>query len=148
VDAAFARRSIPAVLGDILGRATAVGHLSQFRLRGSQHTFRRGMSPSGTLDVGSSRAQQLIIHEPACKPGSVPERDGSGDGHFSSRPVARPIEQPTRESLTGRTSPAPILGLAPGGVCRASLSPGCWWALTPPFHPYHHSVQCSVFSVQ
>ncbi len=32
--------------------------------------------------------------------------------------------------VTGRTSPAPIFGLAPGGVCRASLSPGCWWALT------------------
>src|SRR3954467_11236991 len=30
----------------------------------------------------------------------------------------------------GRTSPALIFGLAPGGVCRASLSPGCWWALT------------------
>src|SRR5437660_552779 len=38
--------------------------------------------------------------------------------------------------MTGRTSPAPLFGLAPGGVCRASLSPGCWWALTPPFHPY------------
>ncbi len=35
-----------------------------------------------------------------------------------------------------RTGPAPLFGLAPGGVCRASLSPGCWWALTPPFHPY------------
>jgi len=30
----------------------------------------------------------------------------------------------------GRTGPAPLFGLAPGGVCRASLSPGCWWALT------------------
>src|SRR5947209_7859826 len=30
----------------------------------------------------------------------------------------------------GRTSPPPLFGLAPGGVCRASLSPGCWWALT------------------
>src|SRR5262249_5647630 len=56
--------------------------------------------------------------------------DGSDDGHFSSRPVARPIERPTRESIVGRTSPAPIFGLAPGGVCRASRSPGCWWALT------------------
>src|SRR5262249_44400591 len=32
--------------------------------------------------------------------------------------------------VVGRTSPALIFGLAPGGVCRASLSPGCWWALT------------------
>jgi hypothetical protein len=29
-----------------------------------------------------------------------------------------------------------LFGLAPGGVCSASQSPGCWWALTPPFHPY------------
>src|SRR5262245_34595947 len=32
--------------------------------------------------------------------------------------------------VADRTGPAPIFGLAPGGVCRASLSPGCWWALT------------------
>jgi len=43
--------------------------------------------------------------------------------------------------VAGRTSPAPLFGLAPGGVCRASLSPGCWCALTlrltpAPFHPY------------
>src|SRR5258708_23739149 len=38
--------------------------------------------------------------------------------------------------MTDRTSPASLFGLARGGVCRASLSPGCWWALTPPFHPY------------
>lgn len=29
-----------------------------------------------------------------------------------------------------RAAPRPLFGLAPGGVCRASLSPGCWWALT------------------
>ncbi len=72
---------------------------------------------------------QKNVRRPACKPGSVPRREAS-DGHFSSRPVARPIEQPTRESITDRTGPAPLFGLAPGGVCRASLSPGCWWALT------------------
>src|SRR5262249_22882287 len=47
-----------------------------------------------------------------------------------SRPVARPIQRPTRESVTDRADPALLFGLAPGGVCRASLSPGCWWALT------------------
>ena len=30
----------------------------------------------------------------------------------------------------------PLLGLAPDEVYPASRSPGCWWALTPPFHPY------------
>ena len=48
---------------------------------------------------------------------------------------------------------APLLGLAPGGVCRA---PRRWprgrWALTPPFHPCHapsravrRSVLCCTF---
>jgi hypothetical protein len=48
--------------------------------------------------------------------------------------------QPTRGS-SDRTSPILLFGLAPGGVCRASLSPGCWWALTPPFHPYRDSCE-------
>jgi hypothetical protein len=69
------------------------------------------------------------VRGPACKPGSVP-RGKRGDDHLSSLPVARQIERPTRGSVAGRTSPAPLFGLAPGGVCRASLSPGCWWALT------------------
>src|SRR5438874_1916174 len=33
------------------------------------------------------------------------------------------------------TAFAPLLGLAPGGVCLAGRSPDRWWALTPPFHP-------------
>ena len=32
--------------------------------------------------------------------------------------------RPTRESIAGRASPAPIFGLAPSGVCLASRSPG------------------------
>ena len=84
--------------------------------------------PAKVPDPFLNQAQKNV-RRPACKPGSVPRREAS-DGHFSSRPVARPIEQPTRESITGRTDPALLFGLAPGGVCRASLSPGCWWALT------------------
>jgi hypothetical protein len=75
--------------------------------------------------------------ETACKPGSVP-RYPRGDGHFSSPPVARRVKRPTRGSVTGRTSPALLFGLAPGGVCRASRSPDCWCALTlrhPPAPP-------------
>ena len=30
----------------------------------------------------------------------------------------------------------PLFGLAPDGVYLASRSPDCWWALTPPLHPY------------
>src|SRR5262249_12918584 len=32
----------------------------------------------------------------------------------------------------------PLLGLAPGGVCRASRSPGCWCALTLRAEAPHH----------
>src|SRR6476646_9023687 len=32
--------------------------------------------------------------------------------------------------MADRTDPASLFGLAPRGVCRASRSPGCWWALT------------------
>jgi hypothetical protein len=41
-----------------------------------------------------------------------------------------------QRACRGRTSPPPLFGLAPGGVCRASRSPDCWCALTAPFHPY------------
>jgi hypothetical protein len=40
------------------------------------------------------------------------------------------------EGQADRTGPSPLLGLASGGVCRASGSPRCWCALTAPFHPY------------
>jgi len=33
------------------------------------------------------------------------------------------------------TPGVPLFGLAPDGACPASRSPGCWWALTSPFHP-------------
>jgi len=49
----------------------------------------------------------------------VPAGKPVGDGHFSSPPVARRVERPTRESVTGRADPAPLLGLAPGGVYPA-----------------------------
>jgi len=48
--------------------------------------------------------------------------------------VARHLQRPTR-GQAGR--PCVLLfGLAPRGVCPADRSPGRWWALTPPFHPY------------
>jgi len=80
------------------------------------------------------REERRTVRGPACKPGSVPAPE-RGDGHFSSPPVARRVQRPTRRSVAGRTSPAPIFGLAPGGVCRAGLSPGRWCALTRTFSP-------------
>ena len=69
--------------------------------------------------------------ERTCKPGLVPPRCGS-DGHLSRRPIARPLQQSTRESIADRTSPrgrqpnevgrrgrCSLFDLAPGGVCLA-----------------------------
>ena len=47
--------------------------------------------------------------------------------------------------VTGRATPGPaaparpLHGLAPGEVYPAGRSPGRWWALTPPLHPYRGS---------
>ena len=74
--------------------------------------------------------------ERTCKPGSVPPNrlGNGGDGHFSRKPIARPLQRSTRESITGRNQPAGRTGrmiagrircslfdLAPGGVCLARL---------------------------
>ena len=67
------------------------------------------------------------------KPGSVPPAAWrAGDGHFSRRPIARPLQRSTRKSIAGRTSPrdrpdervagrirCSLFDLAPGGVCLA-----------------------------
>ena len=56
--------------------------------------------------------------EPACKPGSV------GDSHSSGMHVAVHLKQPTRELVRaarrGQRPPAPLFGLAPGGVYPAT----------------------------
>src|SRR5205823_4450002 len=64
------------------------------------------------------------------------------DGHFSRTPVTRRLQQPTRTS--SGAGPA----LAPQGRGRSAWPcsgrglpsqpgrPGCWCALTAPFHPY------------
>ena len=94
---------------------------------------------AGGLTFGSQAGKPDLraaakIHGPACKPGSVSAR---GRRRSFLKPAGCPADRAAYPGVVaGRTSPAPIFGLAPGGVCRASLSPGCWWALTPPFHPY------------
>src|SRR6187551_2867567 len=40
----------------------------------------------------------------------------------------------------GRLMAGPVR-LAPDGVWRAAVSPRRWWALTPPFHPYHRRLR-------
>jgi len=58
----------------------------------------------------------------------------AGDDHSSMDAGCPHLVQPTG-GLAG-TLKRPLFGLAPGGVCRASRSPGNWCALTAPFHPY------------
>lgn len=55
---------------------------------------------------------------------------------LGARSPARSSNLPGSE--TGRADPPPLLGLAPCGVCQASRSPGCWWALTLSGKPPHH----------
>ena len=31
-----------------------------------------------------------------------------------------------------------LFAFAPEGACQATLSPGCWWSLTPPFQLFSH----------
>ena len=65
-----------------------------------------------------------------------------GDGHFSRTPIARRLQQPTRESMANRTgsrSPkraAPCLVLLRVGFTKPAESPRLRCALTAPFHPY------------
>ncbi|CAB4244097.1 protein of unknown function [Methylacidimicrobium sp. AP8] len=88
-----------------------------------------------------------------------------GDCHFSTdRP---PAVGPRRRTVAVRPNPrcaprlgglhprpraarepAPLFGLAPRGVCRASAVAGAErWALTPPFHPCRIFRRGGLFSV-
>ena len=69
----------------------------------------------------------------ACKPGSVAGHAGPRDGHSSGTPVTGRLARPTRaagpetnlETVLRPPPVPPLLGLAPGGVCRAAPVAGC-----------------------
>src|SRR5256886_6629941 len=82
--------------------------------------------------------------ESTCTPGPVPPA-WRGGGHPSRPTVAGKLQRPTRRHRAGRPqSPAqaPASRRKPSGPCSGwglpshPGHPGCWWALTPPFHPY------------
>ena len=57
------------------------------------------------------------------------------DGGYPPPPATYPGA--ARRATSGSAAPArPLRGLAPGEVYPAGRSPGRWWALTPPLHPY------------
>jgi hypothetical protein len=90
--------------------------------------------------------EQGATDESACTPGSVPGRSpGTGGGHPSRPAVAGRLQRPTRRHRAGRPrSPAqagtrthrPSWPCSGWGLPSHPGHPGCWWALTPPFHPY------------
>lgn len=86
---------------------------------------------------------QKKTSERTCKPGSVPRAAcaARGDGHSSRMPVARHLQQPTRECGGTDRSAAPRR-LLPAWPCSGwglpsqASHPACWCAFTAPFHPY------------
>ncbi len=94
------------------------------------------LNPKKGVEVSSNKLRRPVSRVLSCYL-------RSSDGHFSRTAIARRLQQPTREEI-GRTVRATqpkshrssLLGLAPGGVCRADESPRRWCALTAPFHPY------------
>ena len=82
----------------------------------------------GKLSGGNQNAGELR------KPSSVSRRRSAGSGHSSGTGVAAGLQQPTRkrprarrtglEGGTGGPRTAPLFGLAPHGVCRASTVTG------------------------
>jgi len=74
--------------------------------------------------------------KPVCKPSSVvlPQPEEPVAIHLALPLLTGSCDQPG--DLEAGRPLAPLFGLAPDGVCQASRSPNCWWALTSPFHPY------------
>src|SRR5437868_10280805 len=82
-----------------------------------------------------SACRQLGGGESARTPDSVP--GGPGDGHPSRPAVTRRLLRPTRGVAGGQ--PIPLLGLAPGGVCRATgVAPGAGALL-----PHRFTLACA-----
>ena len=69
--------------------------------------------PVSRVLSSAPRRIETVIHLGRASPHASSFQPGSGAGH----------------------SIAPLFGIAPGGVWRASLSPDRWCALTAPFHP-------------
>lgn len=66
---------------------------------------------------------KFVESEASHKPGFVSFLS-EGDDHLSWAAVTNDLMRPYPGTRTGR-SIVPLFGLAPGGVCRANLSPGC-----------------------
>ena len=61
---------------------------------------------------------------------------GRSDRHSSRSAVARALKQPTRKAWAGPAS-FPTWSCSGRGMPSMSRRRDIWWALAPPFHPYH-----------
>jgi hypothetical protein len=81
------------------------------------------------------RTSEVCGGEPARTPDSVRRSWDRRGGHPSRPAVARRLQRPTRGCLrTGR--PPPAWPCSRWGLPSHPGRPGCWCALTAPFHPY------------
>src|SRR6266540_7460835 len=92
----------------------------------------------------STTTNRGTTDESTCTPGSVAHQRWAG-GHPSRPAVAGRLQRPTRRHRAGHPrSPAqatarersPSWPCSGWGLPSHPGHPGCWWALTPPFHPY------------
>src|SRR5215208_1879343 len=100
----------------------------------SAGSFLAGVSAGATSAASECRSPLSgASGQQACKPDSVK------CDHPSRPSIPRRLEQRTRP-LGGQPRTGPVR-LAPDGVWQAVVSPRRWWALTPPFHPYHRRLR-------
>jgi len=129
------------------------------RVRGGQSALYRGHHNQG-LEVRKSRehsrtyeniypvqracpAPPALVRrsgadELACKPDPVPGRlaaHRSAAIHLDS-PLPASSVRPTRRHRTGRPQSPAVWPCSGWGLPSHPGHPGCWWSLTPPFHPY------------
>jgi len=57
------------------------------------------------------------------------------------------LKRPTRRPWAGHPYRPPIWSCSGWGLPSYPGHPGYWWALTPPFHPYHTEKRGGIFSV-
>ena len=122
------------------GSATLARDHRQLRIRGQRHSR---LKLSLIVDWGD---------ESACKPDSVLAASGGGD-HPSATAVAGRLVRSTRRlgraalERLRRRADAPSWSCSGWGLPSHPSHPGCWWSLTPPFHPYRRRTGGGLFSV-
>ena len=85
-------------------------------------------NPINTFLIGCEKPISRVLFRPK-----------DGDNHLSWTPVAGRLERHYPEGRRA-TLALPYLVLLHVGFTQANRSPGCWCALTAPFHPYRSEI--------